>query len=56
MKAVAGGGSGVTLTVPISDSSYKTDNGADAVKWDTAKARALFNALKEDKTTNLKSS
>ncbi len=56
MKAVAGGGSGVTLTVPISDSSYKTANGADAVKWDTAKARAVFNALKEDKTTNLKSS
>jgi LCP family protein required for cell wall assembly len=56
MKAVAGGGSGITLTVPIADSSFRTDNAGDAVKWDTAKAKALFNALKEDKTSGLKSS
>jgi LCP family protein required for cell wall assembly len=52
MKAVSGGGNGVTLTVPVSDTSYKGSN----VKWDTAKAKALFQALKEDKTSGLKSS
>ncbi|WP_112246179.1 LCP family protein [Kribbella monticola] len=55
MKAVAGGGDGITLTVPISDTNLSTPNGS-AVKWDTAKAKALFQALKEDKTTGLKSS
>ena len=52
MKAVAGGSDGVTLTVPVSDTSYK----GSSVKWDTAKAKALFQALKEDKTSGLKSS
>jgi LCP family protein required for cell wall assembly len=52
MKAVSGGGNGVTLTVPVSDTSYK----GSYVKWDTAKAKALFQTLKEDKTTGLKSS
>lgn len=55
MKSVSGGGGGVTLTVPISDSSLNTKNG-DAVKWDTAKAKALFQSIKEDKTSGLKSS
>ncbi|QNE20712.1 LytR family transcriptional regulator [Kribbella qitaiheensis] len=55
MKAVAGGGNGVTLTVPISDTNLSTPAGS-AVKWDTAKAKALFQALKEDKTSGLKSS
>jgi LCP family protein required for cell wall assembly len=55
MKSVAGGGDGVTLTVPISDPSLKTSHG-DAVKWDTAKAKALFQAIKSDKTSGLKSS
>lgn len=55
MKAVAGGGDGVTLTVPISDNNLSTPHGS-AVKWDTAKAKALFQALKEDKTSTLKAS
>lgn len=55
MKDVAGGKGGVTLTVPISDTNLRTPHGA-AVKWDTAKAKALFNALKADRTTGLSSS
>jgi LCP family protein required for cell wall assembly len=51
MKSVSGGGDGVTLTVPVSDTSYR----GSYVKWDTQKARALFQALKEDKTSGLKS-
>jgi hypothetical protein len=54
MKAVSAGGDGVTLTVPISDTNLSTSNGS-AVKWDNKKATALFKALKEDKTTGLKS-
>jgi LCP family protein required for cell wall assembly len=52
MKAVAGGSGGVTLTVPISNSSLQTTSGL-AVKWDTTKAKALFKALKEDRTSGL---
>jgi LCP family protein required for cell wall assembly len=55
MKAVSAGGDGVTLTVPISDTSLRTSHGS-AVKWDTKKATALFKSLKEDNTTGLKSS
>lgn len=56
MRAVSGSG-GVTLTVPISDDSYQLGhNRGVAVKWDTAKAKALFNALKSDNTSGLKSS
>ncbi|MDX6259334.1 MAG: hypothetical protein QOH84_1022 [Kribbellaceae bacterium] len=54
MKAVAAGGSGITLTVPVSDTNLSTPNGS-AVKWDSKKALALFNALKQDKTSGLKS-
>jgi LCP family protein required for cell wall assembly len=54
MQAVSGGSNGVTLTVPISNSNLSTPAGS-AVKWDTTKAMALFRALKEDKTTGLKS-
>jgi anionic cell wall polymer biosynthesis LytR-Cps2A-Psr (LCP) family protein len=56
MKAVASGGSGITLALPVADLSYRTPNGQLAVKLDTAKAKAIFQALKEDKTTGLKSS
>jgi LCP family protein required for cell wall assembly len=56
MRAVSGSG-GITLTVPISNDSYQLGNGRGvAVKWDTAKALALFNAIKADKTSGLKSS
>jgi hypothetical protein len=54
MQSVAGGGSGITLTVPISTSNLQTSAGV-AVKWDTPKAKALFAALKADETTGLKS-
>jgi len=53
MKSVAGGNGGVTLTVPIADTSYKTPSGSEAVKWDKAKAKVLFQSLKEDRTTGL---
>jgi LCP family protein required for cell wall assembly len=55
MKAVAAGGNGVTLTVPVSDTNLSTKNGS-AVKWDSTKATALFKALKADNTSGLKSS
>jgi LCP family protein required for cell wall assembly len=51
MRDVAGG-DGSTLTVPVSDPNLSTPAGS-AVKWDTDKAKALFRALREDKTTNL---
>jgi LCP family protein required for cell wall assembly len=37
-----------TGTVPIADANYQTSAG-DAVKWDSAKALQLFNALKDGK-------
>jgi anionic cell wall polymer biosynthesis LytR-Cps2A-Psr (LCP) family protein len=56
MRAVSGSG-GVTLTVPVSDDNYQLGhNRGVAVKWDTAKAKALFNAIKQDNTSGLKSS
>lgn len=55
MKAVAGGKDGITLTVPIADPNFSTPSGS-AVKWDTKKALALFNSIKEDKTTGLSGS
>ena len=56
MQAISGSG-GVALSVPTSDDNFHLCcNRGDAVKWDTAKAKALFNALKEDNTSGLKSS
>jgi LCP family protein required for cell wall assembly len=47
MKAVTGKGKdGVTLTVPVASAG-------NTVRWDRDKARALFKALKEDRTTGL---
>jgi LCP family protein required for cell wall assembly len=54
MRAVSGSG-GVTMTVPVSDDNYRLSDGSVAVKWDQKKALALFNALKQDNTTGLKS-
>lgn len=48
MRAVAGG-SGLSLTVPVSNPSLSTPVGS-AVKWDTAKARLLFAHLRADNT------
>jgi LCP family protein required for cell wall assembly len=56
MKAISGSG-GVALSVPTSDDNYQLCcNRGDAVKWDTKKATALFNAIKQDNTSGLKSS
>ncbi len=56
MQAISGS-SGVALSVPTSDDNFQLCcNRGDAVKWDNAKAKALFNALKEDNTSGLKSS
>ncbi|TCO43971.1 LytR family transcriptional attenuator [Kribbella antiqua] len=56
MRSVSGG-KGVMMTVPIGDENYELGNGRGvAVKWDKKKALALFNALKADNTTSLKSS
>jgi LCP family protein required for cell wall assembly len=55
MRAVSGSG-GVTLTVPIGDDNYQLKHRRGvAVRWDQTKAKALFNALKQDKTEGLKS-
>jgi LCP family protein required for cell wall assembly len=46
-------GSGQSVTIPISDPNLHTPAG-DAVKWDTAKALALFKALKNDTSLSVK--
>ena len=46
MRAVSNG-DGLSLTVPVSDTSMQTHVG-EAVKWDSAKALALFKAIKND--------
>jgi LCP family protein required for cell wall assembly len=37
----------LTTTVPIANPNYLTSNGQSAVKWDSAKALALFHALND---------
>jgi LCP family protein required for cell wall assembly len=46
MRAVSND-QGLSLSVPTSDLAYRTNAGL-AVKWDTARAKALFAALKSD--------
>jgi len=46
MRSVSNG-QGLSLTVPVSNTSLSTDVGS-AVKWDTPKAAELFNAIKND--------
>jgi LCP family protein required for cell wall assembly len=40
----------VTGTVPIADANYYTSNAGDAVLWNSTRALALFNALKNGQT------
>lgn len=47
MKGVTGG-SGKTITVPIGNADYRTPTGESAVKWDPAKSKAVFDAMKND--------
>ncbi|GAA4302313.1 hypothetical protein GCM10023086_18610 [Streptomyces venetus] len=46
-KAASGGGR--QLNVPVADPNLRTSKGS-AVKWDDRRARALFTALREDRT------
>jgi anionic cell wall polymer biosynthesis LytR-Cps2A-Psr (LCP) family protein len=46
MRSVSNG-QGLSLTVPVSNAALQTNVG-EAVKWDTAKALALFAAIKND--------
>ncbi|QGF22501.1 LCP family protein [Raineyella fluvialis] len=50
--AVIGGGGGHTISVPTSNTNYRTPVG-DAVLWDEAKAAIVFGAMKTGNTTNL---
>ena len=52
MKGVTGG-SGKSITVPIANANYMTPNDGDAVKWDMAKGKQLFNELKNDETVTV---
>ncbi|MBB4894844.1 LCP family protein required for cell wall assembly [Streptomyces olivoverticillatus] len=53
MKGVTGG-DGKQLTVPVSNPDLATRDGS-AVKWDTAKAKLLFDQLKKDQKVTLDS-
>jgi hypothetical protein len=48
MRAVAGGG-GLSLTVPVGNASLRT-NAGEAVSWNSAQAKTLFDALRRDDT------
>lgn len=52
MRAVAGG-SGVSMTVPVSNPDLRTPAGS-AVQWDRTKALQLFDDLKKDDTEAVK--
>ncbi|QKW19812.1 LCP family protein [Kitasatospora sp. NA04385] len=47
MKGVTGG-DGKTITVPIGNPDYRTPTGESAVKWDEAKSKAVFEAMRND--------
>ncbi len=47
MKDVTGG-DGKQMTVPIANPNFPTRGDGVAVKWDTAKAKQLFDQLKKD--------
>ena len=47
MRAVSSD-EGLSLTVPIADMAFPTDNAGVAVKWDTERALDLFRALRDD--------
>jgi LCP family protein required for cell wall assembly len=55
MRKVAGGGDGVSLTLPVANSNARR-NGQSVVLLDEAKVKALVKALKEGRTAGLKSS
>jgi LCP family protein required for cell wall assembly len=44
------GGDTLSLVVPIETAALQTPNAGVAVKWNTAQAKALFNAIQQDQT------
>ncbi|WP_369051992.1 LCP family protein [Kineococcus terrestris] len=49
----ATGADGISMTVPVADPNYRTSSGL-AVKWDTERALAMFDALRRDDTGALR--
>ncbi|MGV1007387.1 MAG: LCP family protein [Dermatophilaceae bacterium] len=47
MRQVSGG-DGISMQVPVDNAAYQTRNAGVAVKWNDAKAKALFAAIKND--------
>jgi LCP family protein required for cell wall assembly len=47
MRSVSGG-SGKSITIPISTANYRTPDGQSAVKWDPVKSKQVFQALQDD--------
>jgi LCP family protein required for cell wall assembly len=47
MRSVSGG-SGKSITIPISNADYHTPDGQSAVKWDPVKSKQVFAALRDD--------
>jgi LCP family protein required for cell wall assembly len=52
MKSVSGG-SGHSLTVPISNANYETQSDGDTVLWDKSQSQALFNELQNDQPVTI---
>ena len=52
MKSVSGG-SGHSLTVPISNANYASPNAGDAVLWDTSQSKTLFGELQNDQPVTI---
>jgi anionic cell wall polymer biosynthesis LytR-Cps2A-Psr (LCP) family protein len=52
MRAVSGSGA-LTLTVPVADTTRRTDHGV-VVDWDEAKAAQLFEALRSNDTESIR--
>jgi hypothetical protein len=52
MKSVSGG-SGHSLTVPISNANYQTSNAGDAVLWDQSQSKTLFTELQNDQPVTI---
>ncbi|MFJ9520576.1 LCP family protein [Kitasatospora sp. NPDC101801] len=47
MRSVSGG-EGRSMTVPIANPDFRTPTGESAVKWDTTKAKQVFDAFRSD--------
>jgi hypothetical protein len=47
MRAVSSD-EGLSLTVPVADTAFQTNNAGVAVKWNTEQAKSLFTMLKKD--------